>query len=43
MRKEREEEVRERGEGGKEGRKKEKNNCLLQGLNDCQGWLGYIY
>ena len=42
MRKEREEEVRE-GEGGKEGRKKEKNNCLLQGINDGQGWLGYIY
>ena len=33
----------ERGEGGKEGRKEEKNNCLLQGINDGQGWLGYIY
>ena len=33
----------ERGEGSKKGRKEEKNNCLLQGINDGQGWLGYIY
>ena len=45
MRKEREEEVREGGrkQRRKEGRKEEKNNCLLQGINDGQGWLGYIY